>query len=852
MFFSHLPNHPLPKSPPFSKPLLAPRLEIPPFDSLSFSHIFSGMLESEDHSTEATGNQSSVDMLYVAQQYTNIKDVTAEWEDDQNEHGPLLEHSLPNIPTFRIQPVQTPGSDQSRSSTTSSPCKRSSRDDVPPLSDFLINPMAFDAGVGVCVRRSDGRLYAIKKQSQTRQAWLELDILLKIKEARIPFSPLLHWTYERDQHVYLIMENYPTGTLADAIGHYGIFGSLEVFFYASELLIGLQFLHNIDIVHRNISPETIIFDRKGHLILSGLEGAAVLRPREKCLFDICGHNDIDRHYQAPEILLGWCHDELVDSWSFGMVLYYMFHGKHAFLDETENSKKYLSKDLNKIILEGLPQKAIRSINPVARDLILKCLEHNPAMRATIQDVQRHTYFSSADWESVSKQRAIAPLPREFLSTNVLRPPALSGDPDVSHEQCFSPRLGTLNPEYSRHTFGQVAPQFLRSPFVTPRKGCGAPAVIDQPMAQSTMILDKETRVSISEIVGNPHAITVSPAPNMTHALIEDSHVRMADFWNSIDREDQLSTHSGYSALSNIKMPFSRAWNLRKERSLMFHPHQLFSLSSTSIQHKLKKRPKSVATLKYAAYAEPIGDLPSGLSQIGSGIGFTFTGPSVPPLPGPTPSQTVASKPSELSCSSSDPDACPLPDRSRNSMSSDFTVAVPNACHGLFRSLRMTSFWAGFKSGSARVPIAVVSPLRPSTCPEKTSGEREESLDSPIRMSFPGLYAQHLEQKGDCLPEISQPLAESTAFFSGVPEALSPTTLLSSPTTSTSTISEEEVLTPETVDFHSETVVLRSSEEEIVERKRSEEAYHFGPESTLRLVTPRNGLRLALAGGPYPS
>ena len=345
-------------------------------------------------------------------------------------------------------------------SVTLPPSSITSLSDIPPLSDFLVDPISLKVDIGVCIRRSDGRLYTIKKRSQTRQAWSELNILLKIRKAHVPFAPLLHWTYERDQYIYLISvsslvlpvgsfilfylkENYPTGSLADAIGHYGAFSSSDVFFYACELvgtqfimklmlalhnapqLIGLRFLHDIGVVHRNVSPETVIFDRRGHLILSGVENGIDLRSRTEHFLDFTKRGD--KRYQAPEIMLGWSHNDLVDSWSFGMVIFFMFRGKvrvfgpcrnitdsgqHVFFEEAQDFTEWFSKDINEIIIEGLHASTPRPINPIAKDLILRvimfrgstlsntnhifqCLKRNPAMRKTIRDIQQHPYFSNA-------------------------------------------------------------------------------------------------------------------------------------------------------------------------------------------------------------------------------------------------------------------------------------------------------------------------------------------------------------------------------------------------------------------------------------------------------------------------
>ena len=423
---------------------------------------------------------------------------------------------------------------------------------------------------------------------------------------------------------------------------------------------------------------------------------------------------------------------------------------------------------------------------------------------------------------------LAPLPCGFLSTNVVCSPVIPNNPAC--EQCFSPRADTFGPESCQRSFGQAAPQFLQSPLVVPKNLRGTPTAIDEPVMQ--FIPDRETRIGL-EHSGSPHTTCVSPMLDMAQALNEDSPAHKASFWDSLDCEDQLSTHSTYSVLSNIKVPFARAWNLRKERSFIFYPHQLFSFSTVSIQQKLKRRPRSVAALKCASYAKPIADLPNHLSQIGNGIGYTYKPPTL--------SQPMVAKTRSTSYSDSDISSCPVPIISRDSTFSENTVAVPNACHGFFRSLSISNFWTGLKNGSGNVPVAtMLLPHSKRHC-AKILGKTDD-IEEPLNFLIPGPFKRSEEE--DCGIEISQPLAESTAFLSPVLEAPSPT-ISPSPTRSATT--EDDVLTPETEEFPPAVAVQNSG---IVEMESSEEAHQFCPESTLRLVTPMNGLRLALAGEPY--
>jgi serum/glucocorticoid-regulated kinase 2 len=73
------------------------------------------------------------------------------------------------------------------------------------LSDFVVNVIPPDNQVGTCIKRSDGRIYAIKKVLQTPQTWTGLAILERVKHIRNSFCPILHWSFENGYYIYLIM-----------------------------------------------------------------------------------------------------------------------------------------------------------------------------------------------------------------------------------------------------------------------------------------------------------------------------------------------------------------------------------------------------------------------------------------------------------------------------------------------------------------------------------------------------------------------------------------------------------------------------------------------------------------------
>lgn len=97
-------------------------------------------------------------------------------------------------------------------------------------------------------------------------------------------------------------------------------------------------LHASGITHRTVRPDHILIDADGHIVLTGFADATVVgiaSPRDffgtrqsPLQHGSFAYNtpDLDE-WSAPELILNWSHDSAVDSWGFGMVLYFMITGQ---------------------------------------------------------------------------------------------------------------------------------------------------------------------------------------------------------------------------------------------------------------------------------------------------------------------------------------------------------------------------------------------------------------------------------------------------------------------------------------------------------------------------------------------
>ena len=98
-------------------------------------------------------------------------------------------------------------------------------------------------------------------------------------------------------------------------------------FYAAEIVLALEYLHESGVVYRDLKPENILVDSDGHIRLTdfGLSKAGLEKTGGRTE-SFCGTPE----YLAPEIIKDKNYGFSVDWYSFGLVLYEMLSGINPF------------------------------------------------------------------------------------------------------------------------------------------------------------------------------------------------------------------------------------------------------------------------------------------------------------------------------------------------------------------------------------------------------------------------------------------------------------------------------------------------------------------------------------------
>lgn len=84
-------------------------------------------------------------------------------------------------------------------------------------------------------------------------------------------------------------------------------------FYAAEILMGVKYLHDNNIIYRDLKPENVLLNKKGHIKLVDFGLSKIMQQINDKAHSLCGTPE----YLAPEILLDKSgYDQSVDWWSF--------------------------------------------------------------------------------------------------------------------------------------------------------------------------------------------------------------------------------------------------------------------------------------------------------------------------------------------------------------------------------------------------------------------------------------------------------------------------------------------------------------------------------------------------------
>eukprot|EP00605_Chrysophyceae_sp_TOSAG23-4_P002551 GSChrysophyteH1.ASY1.ANO1.2816.1 assembled CDS len=177
-------------------------------------------------------------------------------------------------------------------------------------------------------KKTDAKLFAMKvlakqniiKRKQVEHTRTERSVLGKLNH---PFIVKLHYAFQTEAKLYFVLDYAAGGELFFHLSRMKKFPEHMSRFYAAEIALALDAMHEHGVVYRDLKPENILLDGQGHIKLAdfGLAKEGIVGPAEGA-HSLCGTPE----YLSPEVLDRQGHGTAVDWWNLGMVLYEMLTG----------------------------------------------------------------------------------------------------------------------------------------------------------------------------------------------------------------------------------------------------------------------------------------------------------------------------------------------------------------------------------------------------------------------------------------------------------------------------------------------------------------------------------------------
>jgi len=355
------------------------------------------------------------------------------------------------------------------------------------LQDFEYFGKLGEGGFGFvvhCRKKSTGKHYAMKLQTKkgliecfADDPWRADFEKQAFATCQHPFIVNLDYAFQTDSLAIMVLGLSTAGDLQKALNKSAEERLSEdrVRFYIAEMVLALDYLHQMGLMYRDLKPNNVLLNEDGHIQLVDLGGVAdengqtlgkgevqnganplltqsFTRSTQYTL-DTDGDEKEEEEdpskrrpkrklsimgtfgYMAPEmvIMLNQAsyektgYTDAIDWWSLGVTMFKLLTGYRPFTDDNFNTFVEMATTMNALVREhcDIPEYAILFqeipfppvIQGEAKDLISKLLDVNPKTRLGsgphgAKNIKNHPFFKTIDWHRLEQKQIEPPFKPE--------------------------------------------------------------------------------------------------------------------------------------------------------------------------------------------------------------------------------------------------------------------------------------------------------------------------------------------------------------------------------------------------------------------------------------------------------
>jgi serine/threonine protein kinase len=251
---------------------------------------------------------------------------------------------------------------------------------------FAIVYKALNVTLGINVALKRFPLRKIDKES-LQNIESEIELMQKLNHPNIVNYME---TIKTNAFLYIVLELMEDGSLAHIVKSFGPFTEAPTAVFITQVLRGLQYLHDQGVLHRDIKGANILIN-KGVVKLADFGVAMKLSDNQSDDQYVVG----SPYWIAPEIINMASPTSACDIWSLGCTAIELLTGKPPYFHlNTAQALFRIVQDDYPPIPEGISQ--------ALRDFLLNCFQKEPAMRSSAAILLEHPWLQVSTSTAVSE------------------------------------------------------------------------------------------------------------------------------------------------------------------------------------------------------------------------------------------------------------------------------------------------------------------------------------------------------------------------------------------------------------------------------------------------------------------
>ncbi|KAI1274566.1 hypothetical protein F5Y07DRAFT_372767 [Xylaria sp. FL0933] len=394
---------------------------------------------------------------------------------------------------------------------------------------------AFNWGTGEAVAVKQIKLVNLPK-SELRMIEAEIDLLKNLHHDNI--VKYIGFVKSADC-LNIILEYCENGSLHSICKAYGKFPENLVGVYMTQVLQGLQYLHDQGVIHRDIKGANILTTKDGKVKLAdfGVSTSTLAGPDKEA--QVVG----TPYWMAPEIIELSGATPASDIWSLGCTVIELLSGKPPYHHLQAMPALFaIVNDDHPPLPEG--------VSSAARDFLMQCFQKDPNLRVSARKLLKHNWIVGCRRSDAPVSKAPGNFSQAVEEVKQWNKALTSSDSNLrastGSDSSGPPQHGHQNPRLSSHEQNKPnLPTLAKGPFTLAKP---------RPTAEDF----RSPELADDDNWDNDFATAISPA------ALQLPHIKPHDYFGGLLSADRLKA---FASIDNSR-DMSSNWDLDQGGELM--------------------------------------------------------------------------------------------------------------------------------------------------------------------------------------------------------------------------------------------------------------------------------------------